>query len=131
MTGVNGAVPLKIRCVYHREMMMAQLRRPRMLGVAVVLLLWPVATMTLTAEPQAWGPFESEGTVMAIQPEQGTIRLDHEPIQGPGFFVSRMEMPFTVADPALLDGVHVGDRIRFRVSKAKTSRIIELRKLPP
>jgi Cu/Ag efflux protein CusF len=67
---------------------------------------------------------------VAIRPEQGTILLDHEPIQGPGFFMSRMEMPFTVADLALLDGVHVGDCIRFRVSEAKTSRIIELRKLP-
>ena len=44
--------------------------------------------------------------------------------------MSRMEMPFTVADLALLDGIHVGDRFRFRVSEEKTSRIIELRKLP-
>jgi Cu/Ag efflux protein CusF len=41
-----------------------------------------------------------------------------------------MEMPFSVADPALISGLKVGDRIHFRVSEEKKSHIIAIRKLP-
>jgi Cu/Ag efflux protein CusF len=79
---------------------------------------------------QGWPPYETEGTVLAILADQGLLVIDHEPIQAPGFFMGRMEMPFSVADPALLNGVRVGDRIHFRVSAEKKSRIVELRPLP-
>jgi Cu/Ag efflux protein CusF len=39
-------------------------------------------------------------------------------------------MPFSVEDPSLLTGLKAGDRIHFRVSEEKKSRIIELKKLP-
>ena len=77
-----------------------------------------------------WGPYESEGTVLGIVPEQGFIVLDHEPIRAPGYLMGKMEMPFSVADPALLSGLKAGDRIHFRVSEEKKSRIVEIRKLP-
>jgi Cu/Ag efflux protein CusF len=77
-----------------------------------------------------WGPYESEGTIVGIMPEQGFILLDHEPIRAPGYFMGKMEMPFTVSDPALMNGLKAGDRIHFRVSEEKKSRIVELRKLP-
>jgi Cu/Ag efflux protein CusF len=77
-----------------------------------------------------WGPYESEGTVVSIVADQGLILLDHEPIRAPGYFMGKMEMPFSVADLALINGLKVGDRIHFRVSKAKKSYIVELRKLP-
>jgi Cu/Ag efflux protein CusF len=77
-----------------------------------------------------WGPYESEGTVVGIMPEQGFLLLDHEPIRAPGYFMGKMEMPFTVSEPALMNGLTAGDRIHFRVSVEKKSRIVELRKLP-
>jgi Cu/Ag efflux protein CusF len=77
-----------------------------------------------------WGPYESEGTVVSIVADQGLILLDHEPIRAPGYFMGKMEMPFSVADLTLIDGLKVGDRLHFRVSEAKKSIIIELRKLP-
>jgi Cu/Ag efflux protein CusF len=77
-----------------------------------------------------WGPYESEGTVLGIMPEQGLILLDHEPIRAPGYLMGKMEMPFSVSDPALLNGLKAGDRIHFRVSEDKKSRLIEVRKLP-
>jgi Cu/Ag efflux protein CusF len=77
-----------------------------------------------------WAPYETEGTVLAIMADQGQILVDHEPIRAPGYFMGPMEMPFTVANPALINGLKVGDRIHFRVSEEKKSRIVEIRKLP-
>ncbi|MGH8067687.1 MAG: copper-binding protein [Candidatus Entotheonellia bacterium] len=77
-----------------------------------------------------WGPYESEGTVLGIMAEQGFILLDHEPIRAPGYLMGKMEMPFSVSDPALINGLKVGDRIHFRVSEEKKSRIVDIRKLP-
>jgi Cu/Ag efflux protein CusF len=77
-----------------------------------------------------WGPYESEGTVIGIIPDQGLLLLDHEPIRAPSYFMGKMEMPFSVADPALINGLKAGDRIHFRVSEEKKSRIVALQKLP-
>jgi Cu/Ag efflux protein CusF len=77
-----------------------------------------------------WGPYESEGTVLSILVDQGLILLDHEPIRAPGYLMGKMEMPFSVAEPALINGLKAGDRIHFRVSEEKKSRIVEIRKLP-
>jgi Cu/Ag efflux protein CusF len=92
------------------------------------LLLGPLSAPGLHAGE--WGPYESEGTVLGIMLEQGFILLDHEPIRAPGYFMGKMEMPFTVSDPALMNGLKAGDRIHFRVSEEKKSRIVELRKIP-
>jgi Cu(I)/Ag(I) efflux system membrane fusion protein len=92
------------------------------------LLVGILATPSLHAGE--WGPYESEGTVLGIMPEQGLILLDHEPIRAPGYLMGKMEMPFSVSDPALINGLKVGDRIHFRVSEEKKSRIVEIRKLP-
>jgi hypothetical protein len=35
-----------------------------------------------------------------------------------------------VSDPALINGINAGDRIHFRVSEEKKSRIVDIRKLP-
>jgi Cu/Ag efflux protein CusF len=82
--------------------------------------------------PQAgeWAPYESQGTVVQVMPEQGFILLNHEPIRAPGFLMGQMEMPFSVENPALLNDLKPGDRVQFRVSAEKKSRIIELKKLP-
>jgi Cu/Ag efflux protein CusF len=77
-----------------------------------------------------WAPYETEGTVLGIMADQGLILVDHEPIRAPGYFMGRMEMPFNVSDLALINGIKVGDRIHFRVSEEKKSRIVDIKKLP-
>ena len=77
-----------------------------------------------------WAPYETEGTVLGIMADQGLILVDHEPIRAPGYFMGPMEMPFSVSDPALINGLKAGDRIHFRVSEEKKSRIVDIRKLP-
>ena len=103
-------------------------RTPLRVLILASLLLGPLITPGLHAGEL--GPYESEGTVLEIMPEQGYILLDHEPIRAPNYFMGKMEMPFTVSEPALMNGLKVGDRIHFRVSEEKKSRIVEIRKLP-
>jgi Cu/Ag efflux protein CusF len=97
-----------------------------------LLLASTLVVMCATTDLQAgeWGPYESEGTVVSMVPDQGLLLLEHEPIRAPGFFMGKMEMPFSLAEPTLITGLKVGDRIHFRVSEDKKSRIVELRKLP-
>jgi Cu/Ag efflux protein CusF len=92
-------------------------------------MLWTIFTIP-GLQAGEWGPYESEGTVLGIMADQGLILLDHEPIRAPGYFMGPMEMPFSVSDPALINGLKAGDRIHFRVSEEKKSRIIDIRKLP-
>jgi Cu/Ag efflux protein CusF len=106
---------------------MTRLRTLCSMIMLVSLPLWILVAPRLQAGE--WGPYESEGTVLSLMPEQGWIVLDHEPIRAPGYFMGKMEMPFTVADPALINGLKAGDRIHFRVSEEKKSRILDIRKL--
>lgn len=93
------------------------------------LLFWPRAIPLLYAGSAESRPYESEATVMAVEPDKGTVQLDHGPIKGPGFLMEAMKMTFTAADPSLLNGLKPGDRIRFRVSEVNKSEIVELQKL--
>jgi Cu/Ag efflux protein CusF len=107
------------------------MQRSRLTGglvLAVSVCLWIVAVPGLQAG-EGLRPYETEGTVMAVMPDQGMIVIDHGPIEAPGYFMGKMEMPFSVTDPALLNGLKKGDRIRFRVSEEKKSRILELHKV--
>lgn len=57
----------------------------------------------------------SEGEVRKIDSTQGKITLRHGPIahlEMPG-----MTMVFRVSDPALLDGLKAGDKVRFRAEQ--------------
>jgi Cu/Ag efflux protein CusF len=97
--------------------------------IIAVGMLWAIFT-TSGLQAGEWAPYETEGTVLGIMADQGQILVDHEPIRAPGYFMGPMEMPFSVADPALINGLKVGDRIHFRVSEEKKSRILAIRKLP-
>ncbi len=67
-----------------------------------------------------------EGEVRKIDKEQGKITLKHDKLQNLG--MPSMTMDFKVKDPALIDKLNVGDRIRFvadRVDGALTVTAIE------
>ena len=97
--------------------------------IMLVSMLWAILPIP-ALQAGEWGPFETEGTVLGLMADQGLILVDHEPIRAPGYFMGPMEMPFSVSDPALINGLKVGDRIHFRVSEEKKSRIVELKRLP-
>ena len=51
------------------------------------------------------------GEVVVLQPEYGAVTIRHEPI--PEYNMGAMTMEFTTADPAQLNGIKVGDHVRF------------------
>ena len=111
-------------------MSLYQLRGMVLLSMFIGLFQWFYAIPMLYAASQQWGPYESEGTVINVKPDQGLIVLNHEPIVGPGFLMGQMEMAFSIADPSVMAGLKPDDRVHFRVGEEKKSRIVELRKLP-
>jgi thiol-disulfide isomerase/thioredoxin len=58
----------------------------------------------------AQSPFTGEGQVIAVHAAQGTVTLDHGPIPG---LMPAMRMAFPVQPVERLQGLRVGDRVRF------------------
>lgn len=57
----------------------------------------------------------SEGVVRKIDAAAGKLTIKHGPLENLG--MPPMTMVFTAADPALLDGVKAGDKVRFVAEK--------------
>src|SRR5438132_14175927 len=55
-------------------------------------------------------PFAGEGRVVAVDAAQGTVTLDHGPIPG---LMPAMRMAFPVQPVERLQGLQVGDTVRF------------------
>ncbi len=60
--------------------------------------------------------------VRKIDPENGKLTLKHEAIRK--FDMAGMTMAFRVAEPAMLDGLTVGDRVRFIPDKRNGQFVI-------
>ncbi len=64
----------------------------------------------------AHGAAMAEGEVRKVDMEAKKITLKHGPIQN--LDMPAMTMVFQVADPAMLDHVKVGDKVKFTADKA-------------
>jgi Cu/Ag efflux protein CusF len=69
------------------------------------------------------GRFRGSGVVTAIDPETGSLTINHREIKG---LMPAMEMLFSVDPRSLSDGVNPGDRIEFSVED-KTYTIRDLK----
>jgi len=56
--------------------------------------------------------FDVEGVVAAIHEDRDVIEVVHDDIPG---YMPAMQMPFPVEEPALLDGLRMGDQVRFHL----------------
>jgi Cu/Ag efflux protein CusF len=61
-------------------------------------------------EPSAGQLFHGQGTVRAIDPQKGTVTLDHGEIQG---LMPAMVMEFAVDSQGALEGLQPGDTVSF------------------
>lgn len=66
------------------------------------------------SEP-APGPVLSFGRVVKVDPGAGTITIEHRVIEH--LWMEPMTMIFRVSDPAMLEPLTPGDKIRFRVGR--------------
>ena len=70
----------------------------------------------------ATAAIEGVGVVTAIDPAAGTISLDHEAVAA--IHWPAMTMQFRAEDPAILEGIAVGDRVTFVLKSAAESMIV-------
>ena len=54
--------------------------------------------------------YETQGEVRRIEADARSITIAHEDVPG---YMPAMTMPFAVEDLALLEGIEVGDQVRF------------------
>lgn len=74
------------------------------------------------ARSAATAAIEGVGVVTEIDPAAGTISLDHQAIAAINW--PAMTMQFRAENPAILEGVAVGDRVRFELKSAAESTIV-------
>lgn len=82
-----------------------------------------VVETAATSEPAANAPalHEAEGKIVEIGDK--SVTLAHGPFRTLG--MPGMTMSFPLADPALLQGLKVGDRVRFAVRESDAGLVVE------
>lgn len=68
-----------------------------------------------------------EGKIIAVVPASRQVVVEHGAIKG---FMDAMTMDYKVKPPSLLDRLHAGDHIRFRID-TRNQAIIAIEKLKP
>jgi Cu/Ag efflux protein CusF len=81
--------------------------------VGVGLLM---ASFSVVAEDYA-----GEGTVNAVKTKEKKLTISHGPIKG---LMDGMTMDFAVMDPAMLDDVKQGSKIKFTLTKEKDGKLV-------
>ena len=74
----------------------------------------PTVAPTPMAPQNSADTFEATGTVIAKLAGRNQLLIDHEDIPG---FMSAMTMAFTLSDPAAMETVTEGDKVRFNLDK--------------
>lgn len=78
--------------------------------------------MSEPAVATASGPIASTGTVTQVDAAAGTITINHGAIEAISW--PAMTMQFTAENPAILQGVAVGDRVRFELKSAAENTVV-------
>ncbi|MCB9597900.1 MAG: copper-binding protein [Sandaracinaceae bacterium] len=74
------------------------------------------------AEAQPSGrTWNATGVITEIRRERSSITIHHDPIEG---LMPEMTMPFDVQDASLFEGLSVGDRVAFTVSREAGGRYV-------
>lgn len=75
-----------------------------------------------TNTPDVAGPITSTGTVTQVDAATGTITIDHGPIAAISW--PAMTMQFTAENPAILQGIAVGDQVSFELKSATETSMV-------
>jgi protein SCO1/2 len=85
-------------------------------SVRAALLALPPLWLVACSENSGGGEadddttYEIRGVVRDLEPADSTLIIEHEDVPG---FMPSMTMPFTVRDPAAMEGVEIGDALSF------------------
>ena len=75
-----------------------------------------------TPAPAAAGPITSTGTVTQVDAAAGTITINHGAIEAVSW--PAMTMQFTAENPAILQGIAVGDSVSFELKSATETSVV-------
>lgn len=120
--------------------------RATMKWTCALLVAWGAAGAAAAAEPASSTPAQSSaapkemaheamadktadmamtlGEVKKIDKEAGKITLKHGPIQN--LDMPAMTMVFRVKDQAMLDGLKIGDKVRFMAEKSNGAIVVTM-----
>ena len=83
-----------------------------------------MSSMEPAAPAATAGPISGTGTVTAVDAAAGTISLDHEPIAAISW--PAMSMGFRAENPAILQGIAVGDHVTFELKSASETGVVTM-----
>ena len=86
------------------------------------LFVSAIAAMLLAAGTAFASSHQVNGEVVKIDKAAGKITMKHGPIKS--LDMDAMTMVFRVADPAMLDKVKAGDKVKFTVSETNGTKTI-------
>jgi len=78
--------------------------------------------MSEPATPAAAGPIMGTGAVTQVDAAAGTITINHGPIEAVSW--PAMSMQFTAENPAILQGISVGDNVSFELKSATETSVV-------
>lgn len=99
--------------------------------IAFTLMLFLATPQSIAAQhhhgdhhqqPEAENVHPGKGIVHSVDPENATIRMQHEPI--PSLRWPEMVMDLKVKDGKMLEGLQEGDRIAFDLMQTKQGFVI-------
>jgi Cu(I)/Ag(I) efflux system protein CusF len=82
----------------------------------------PDAGMNMEAAPAIAGPIVSTGTVTQVDAAAGTVTINHGAIEAISW--PAMTMQFTAENPAILQGIAVGDSVSFELKSATETSVV-------
>jgi len=93
-----------------------------MAGIAQAAPDGTAAPLRVAAADGAPAAAAATGVVQQIRPEQGKVKISHEPIVALGW--PSMTMTFRVKDKSVLEGIAVGDKVQFVLEKDAQGLVI-------
>ncbi|MGD9968627.1 MAG: copper-binding protein [Hyphomonadaceae bacterium] len=72
--------------------------------------------------PAVAGPITGTGSVTQVDAAAGTITINHGPIEAVSW--PAMSMQFTAENPAILQGIAVGDNVSFELKSATETSVV-------
>ena len=97
----------------------------RLLGAMAIGLGLGMASAAQATSHQSTAPGFTEGEVRKVDKEAGKVTLKHGEI--PNLDMKAMTMVFRVKEPAMLDKVKAGDKVRFKAEKVQGAyTVVEL-----
>ena len=79
------------------------------------LFVWAIAAVLLAAGAAFASSHQVSGEVVKVDKSAGKITMKHGPIKS--LDMDAMTMVFRVADPAMLDKVKAGDKVKFEADR--------------